>query len=103
MTWRSSATESSAASAGCARTSCPDGTRHAVRRGIRFAVMASCPFCGDQRTRAPARVRWTVRAALVALTFLIAALGVAPRMIGMLEGVRHGFAPAVPAALLCFG
>jgi aryl-alcohol dehydrogenase-like predicted oxidoreductase len=48
-----------------------------------------------------ARVRWPVRGALLALTFLLAAFGVAPRMIGALEGVRHGFAPALPAALLC--
>lgn len=67
--------------------------------------MGSCDRCAGNRTLAPVRVRWTVWIALVALTFLIACVGVAPRMIGMLEGVRHGFAPAVPAALLagCVG
>jgi aryl-alcohol dehydrogenase-like predicted oxidoreductase len=74
--------------------------------------MAPCPHCREPgapggaprpgaRTRAAARVRWPIRAALLALTFAIAALGVAPRMIGMLEGVRSGFAPAAPLAIVC--
>lgn len=63
--------------------------------------MAPCPHCEEPRTRAVARVRWPIRAALLALTFAIAALGVAPRMIGMLEGVRAGFAPARPLAIVC--
>ena len=63
--------------------------------------MTPCQVCGEERTRARARVRWTVRLALVAATFLVAALALAPRMIAMLEGVRRGFAPAIPAALLC--
>ena len=62
--------------------------------------MESCPSCGGARARVTARVRWTVRLGLVALTFAIAAFGVAPRMIGMLEGVRSGFAPAIPLALV---
>ena len=61
--------------------------------------MTPCPSCGGARTRGTARVRWPIRAALVALTFGIAALGVAPAMIGMLEGVRGGFAPAIPFAV----
>ena len=63
--------------------------------------MESCPSCGRARTRVLTRVRWTVRVALIALTFAIAALGVAPRMIGMLEGVRAGFAPAIPLGIAC--
>ena len=63
--------------------------------------MTSCQICGAERTRVVARVRWPVRLALLALTFLIAWFAVAPRMIGMLEGVRAGFAPAVPAAIVC--
>lgn len=63
--------------------------------------MAPCPSCRGARTRATARVRWPVRIALLALTLAIGALGVAPRMIGMLEGVRSGFAPAMPLAILC--
>ena len=63
--------------------------------------MTSCQKCGADRTRVTARVRWSVRLALLTLTFLVAWFGVAPRMIGMLEGVRSGFSPAVPAALLC--
>lgn len=61
----------------------------------------SCELCGKARTRVTARVRWSVRVGLFALTLLIAWLGVAPRMIGMLEGVRSGFSPAIPAAILC--
>jgi len=60
-----------------------------------------CQACGAQRTRAVARVRWSVRIALVALTFLVAWFGVAPRMIGLYEGVRAGFVPALPAAIVC--
>jgi predicted aldo/keto reductase-like oxidoreductase len=62
--------------------------------------MAPCPSCQGARTRATARVRWPIRIALIALTFAIALLGVAPRMIGMLEGVRAGFAPAIPFAIV---
>lgn len=64
-------------------------------------MTTSCQACGSERTRVVARVRWSVRIALFALTFLVASLGVAPRMIGMLEGESTGFSPAIPAAILC--
>ena len=64
-------------------------------------MTTSCQACGAERTRATVRVRWSVRIALFALTLLVAWFGVAPRMIGMLEGVAAGFSPAVPAAILC--
>ncbi|MEW6267686.1 MAG: aldo/keto reductase [Thermodesulfobacteriota bacterium] len=62
--------------------------------------MTSCSLCGGERSVEVVRVRWPARLALLALTFLIVAFGVAPRMVPMLEGVRDGFSPAVPAALL---
>lgn len=62
--------------------------------------MTSCSVCGGERSVEVVRVAWPVRLALFALTFALVAFGVAPRMVPMLEGVRHGFSPAVPAALL---
>jgi len=62
--------------------------------------MTPCEVCGEGRTREVSRVRWPVRAALFALTLLIAWFAVAPRMIGLFEGERSGFSPAVPAAIL---
>ncbi|MBM4268090.1 MAG: aldo/keto reductase [Deltaproteobacteria bacterium] len=42
---------------------------------------------------------WPVRLALFGATLAIGYFVVAPKAIGMLEGVRDGFAPAVPAAI----
>lgn len=62
--------------------------------------MGTCDTCGSERRSAPARVRWSIRLALLGITFAVAFLAVAPLAIGMLEGVRDGFAPARGAAAL---
>ena len=46
-----------------------------------------------------ARVTWPARLGALALTFLSAWFLVAPPSVGMLEGVKDGFTPAIPAAL----
>jgi len=56
--------------------------------------MNECGQCAKSTSSAPARVRWTVWLALASLTFATTMLLVAPRAIGLLEGVRDGFAPA---------
>jgi len=62
--------------------------------------LSPCPTCGAPRALRTVRVSWAARLALVAVTFAAFYFGPGPRMTGMLEGVAHGYEPAIPTGIV---